>query len=205
MKKMRNNRGGFSLLEVLIVVVIAVVLVFIVASTGSNINLLNGVVNQGFQARSGVSQALQIMAAEIQSAEPSAAGAFPIDSAGTSSFTFFTNVGANSSTARVRFYLASSTIWQGVTQPTGTPAGYVTSTEVDTALVNNVIIATGTSLFSYYDTNYTGTQPAMTSTADVSQIRLVDITFLTTTTSTQAVQPQYFSSLVDLRILHSND
>ena len=177
-KKMPKQRGGFSLVEILIVIVVATIIIVVVGNVGSNMNLLNGLVSQELQSNSDVNQALQIMTMDIQSAEPSAAGAYPVSSAGTSSFAFFVNADNDPAPELVRYFLASSSIWRGVTQPTGTPPIYVTSTEMDTAMIKSVIIATGTPLFSYYDSSYTGTQPAMTSTADVSPIRLVNFHFL---------------------------
>ena len=199
-------RNGFSLIEILVVIAIATIVIVVVGNVGSNMNVLKGLVSQELQSQSSVSQELQIMTMDIQSAEPSAAGAFPINSAGTSSFAFYANADNDPNPELVHYFLASSSIWRGVTQPTGSPATYPTSTEVDTAVISNVFISTGTPLFSYYTSAYTGAQAAMTSTVDVSPIQLVGITFIVNTAQrTQAPTPQYYHSLVDIRILHSND
>lgn len=200
-----KHRAGFSLVEILIVIAIATIVVFAVANMSGNVNILNSLVSQQLQSTSNVNQALQLLSTDIRSAEPSMAGAYPIDAAGTSSFAFYTDTDGDGIAERVRYFFASSSIWRGVTQPTGTPPVYQTSTsEIVTSMIQNVIIATGTPLFSYYNASYTGTQLAMTSTIDVSPIRLAGVSFLVDTRPGQAPLPEHFSVLVDIRDLRSN-
>lgn len=197
-------RKGFSLLEVIIVVAIASTIVLVVANLGSNTNLLNNLVSQELQSKSDISQTLQIMTTAIRSASPSASGAYPIISAATSSFIFYSDTNGNGIVERVRYFLASSSIKEGLVQPTGTPATYPTSSEVVTDIVDSLVLSTSTPLFSYYNLNYTGSQLAMTSTADVSTIRLVKIAFSADIKPQQSPGPQYFSAFIDIRNLRSN-
>ena len=85
--------------------------------------------SQELQSKSDIKQTLQIVTTEIRSASASANGAYAIDSAGTSSFAFYTNLHENGIMEHVRYFFASSTIYKGVIQPTGTPASYPTSSE----------------------------------------------------------------------------
>jgi prepilin-type N-terminal cleavage/methylation domain-containing protein len=197
-------RKGFSLLEVIIVVAIASTIVLVVANLGSNTNLLNNLVSQELQSKSDISQTLQIMTTAIRSASPSASGAYPIISAATSSFIFYSDTDGDGIVERVRYFLASSSIKEGLVQPTGTPATYPTSSEVVTDIIDSLVLSTSTPLFSYYNLNYTGSQPAMTSTVDVSTIRLVKIAFSADTKPQQSPGPQYFSAFIDIRNLRSN-
>lgn len=197
-------KKGFSLIEIIIVVAIASSIVLIVSNLSGNISLLNGFVSQELQSKSDISQTLQIVTTEIRSAGLSANGAYAIVSAATSSFIFYSDVDESGPAERVRYYLASSTIYRGVISATGTPATYPTSTEVVTDMIDSVIIPSSTVLFSYYDSSYSGTQAAMTSTVDVSPIRLVRISFYADVKPQQSPGPQYFSTLVDIRNLRSN-
>lgn len=197
-------RKGFSLIEILIVVAIATSIVLVVSNLSGTVTVLNNLVSQELQAKSNVNQTLQIMTEDIQSAEPSANGSYAVDAASTSSFAFYSDPDADGIAEHVRYFLSSSTIYRGVIQPTGTPAAYPTSTEVVTAMVNNVTVPTSTPLFSYYDSSYTGTQPAMTSTAAVQSIRLIGISFSAAAGTGKSVEQQYFGMLVDIRNLRSN-
>lgn len=200
-----NRSRGFSLIEILIVVAIATSIVFVVGNLGSNTDVLNTLVGRELQSRSDIDQTLQAMTTQIRSATQSAGGAYPIVSAGTSTLTFYSNGDNGGIVERVRYFFTSSTIYEGTTQPTGTPAAYPTSGEVITSMVGGVGVPASSSLFSYYDDSYAGpTSSAMTSTADVTPIRLVGISFfvlMPAASSSPATTPQYFSRLVDIRNL----
>jgi type II secretory pathway pseudopilin PulG len=195
------------LIEVLVVVAIAAVIISVVSNFGSNVTGLDHLVTSELQAKSDINQTLQIMTEEMQSAMTSANGAFAIDSAGTSSFAFYSDMNKNGTAEWVRYYYATSTIYKGVIVPTGTPATYPTASEIVSDVADYVIVPTGTPLFSYYDSSYTGAQLPMSYPITVSNIRLVGISFLSQTnqTSTANKSPlQHFSSLVDMRNLDSN-
>lgn len=200
---MNMARRGFSLVEILIVVAIASAIVFVVSGLGSNTNVLNTLVGQELQSKAGIDQALQTMTTAIRSATESAGGSYPIVAAATSSFVFFSNGDNNGIVERVRYFLSSSTIFAGTIQPTGSPAVYPTSSEVVTDLIDNVSIPASSSLFLYYNDSYVGpTSSAMTSTADVTPIRLVGVSFyITSSSSSPSTAPQFFSRLVDIRNL----
>jgi prepilin-type N-terminal cleavage/methylation domain-containing protein len=196
------TQRGFSLVEILIVVAIASAIVFVVSGLGSNTNVLNTLVDQELQSKANVDQALQVMTTQVRSATQSANGSYPIASAGASTFIFYTNGGNSGVVERVRYFLSSSTIFAGTIQPTGTPAVYPTSSEAITDMIDNVSVPASTSLFLYYNDSYAGsTSSAMTSTADVTPIRLVGISFSVTASSSQTPAPQYFSRFVDIRNL----
>lgn len=203
----KERRRGFSLLEVLIVVAIAGTIIAVVSGFGNNVTGLNQLITSELQAKSDISQSLQIMTAEIQSAMASASGAYPISFAGTSSFAFYSDIKKNGTAEWVNYYYATSTIYKAVIVPTGTPALYPTSGETIIPFINNVIIPSGTVLFSYYDSSYTGTQSPMAYPLAIANIRLVGIAFFSQTNQTSTVNQsplEHFYSLVDIRNLDSN-
>lgn len=198
-------KQGFSLIEVLIVVAIAASLVVVASNFSGNVSGLNSLISQQLQSKSDTNATIQIITSEIQSAEFSQTGAYPIDYATTSSFAFYSDINKDGKSEHVRYFLVSSTIYKGVIEPTGTPATYPTSTEIVTDAVDNVTVGTSTPLFTYYDENYTGTQAAMSVPVIVANIRLVSMSFFSAAGSAQQSQPpQYFSALIDIRNLKSN-
>lgn len=201
---MKTMRQGFSLIEILVVVAIASAIVLVASNLNSNVSVLNSLVSQQLQSKSDITQTLQIVTTDIRSASASANGGYPIESAATSSFVFYSDPDGDGLAERIRYFLASSSIYRGITQPTGTPAVYVTSTETVTNMFDNIILSSTTPLFSYYDASYAGSQPAMTSTVDVSPIRMVGIAFSADVQPMQSPGPQFFSTLIAIRNLRSN-
>jgi prepilin-type N-terminal cleavage/methylation domain-containing protein len=201
---MKSNKG-FSLVEILIVVAIAASLVIVASNFSGNVSGLNTLISQQLQSKSDTGATLQIITSEIRSASPSQNGAYPIDAASTSSFAFYSDINKDGRTEHIRYFLSSSTIYKGVIAPTGTPATYPTSSEVVTDIIDGVTTQSSTPLFSYYDANYTGSQPRLSTPVNVSNVRLVGISFFSSAGSPQqAAPPQYFSALIDIRNLRSN-
>ena len=153
-----RKKNGFSLVEVLIVVAIAAGVVIVVGNIGTNVGNLNGFIASNLQSKSDIAQTLQIMTSEIRSAEPFAAGAYPIVSAGTSSFSFFSDINDSGAVDYVSYFLASGTIYRAVIAPTGTPATYPTSSQVLYDVIDDVSLLSSTSLFTYYGASYYGRQ-----------------------------------------------
>lgn len=199
-----HSRKGFSFLEVIIVVAIATSILLAVTGLNSNIGLLNNLVNQGLQSKSDVSQALQIMTSEVRSAEPSENGAYPVIAAGTSSFMFYSDINKDGTAEQVRYFLASSTIYKGVVESTGTPAVYPTSSEAISTLFGNITIPASSTLFTYYNSLYTGSEAPLTQPVDVSQVRLIRMGFYTTAQSNKTIGRSYNGITVDIRNLRSN-
>lgn len=203
---MRKNdtRGGFSLVEVLIASVIAVGFIFLIVAFQGNLNSLQNFTSQKLQSRQDIDQTMQIMTTAIRSAGPSSIGSYPIESASTSSFVFYSDINKDGLFDRVRYFLGTSTLQEGVTKPTGNPLVYVTSTEIVTTEINDLVMTTSTPLFSYYDANYTGAQPAMSYPLNISQIRLIKFSFYADVNASSSPTPEFFSQLVDIRNLRSN-
>lgn len=200
----RHDRRGFSLIEVLIASLIVVMFIFVLSSFQTNFNSLQSFTSENLQTRQDIDQTIQIMTTDIRSAGPSSVGGYPIESAGTSSFVFFSNIYHNGIYERVRYFVGTSTLQEGVTIPSGNPLAYVTSTEIVTTQVNDLVFRSSTPVFTYYDTNYSGTQLPMSYPITVANIRLVQFSFSADVEQSSSPTPTYFSQMVDIRNLRSN-
>lgn len=199
-----HDRRGFSLIEVLIATLIGVALIFVLSAFQGNLSLLQNFTSQKLQSDQDITQTIQLMTTAIRSAGPSSIGGYPIESAGTSSFVFYSDIYRNGIFERVRYFLGTSTLQEGVTVPSGNPLTYNTSTEVVTTEINDLVLTSSTPFFSYYDANYTGTQASMTYPIDVADIRLVQFSFYADVNQSSSPTPEYFSQMVDIRNLRSN-
>ncbi len=204
-RKFCRDRRGFSLIETIIVVAIFATMIAAVAKLRSTTDLMQSIVSQKMTSRQDIDQVLQIMSSDLRSAGPSSLGAYPIESASTSSFVFFSDVDRDGIFERERYFLTTSTIKKGIIKPSGNPLVYSTSSEVSSLVIDNVIISTTTPLFSYYDASYTGTQTSsLPMPVDITKIRVVKITIYRDSESGVAPGPSMFSTVVTIRNLRSN-
>ncbi|MDO8515933.1 MAG: prepilin-type N-terminal cleavage/methylation domain-containing protein [bacterium] len=200
--KGQRSRDGFTLLEVLIAIAISAVIVVIAGRFNGIIQSLGGLINYQLQAQQDMEIAFQGVVTDIRSMGPSSGGAYPIESAASNTLIFFSDVNRDGFADRVRYFFASSTFSRGLVAPLGTPPVYATSTEVITSLIPNVIASK--SNFQYFNSSYTGSQAAMTSTVDVSPIRTVRVTVTADVSTSSAPFPLVVSEFITIRNLRSN-
>lgn len=203
-KNVRNGKKGFSLIEVLIAISISAFIAFILASFRGNLSLLQNFLNQKLQSRQDADAAMQILQREIRSAGISSNGAYPIESASTSSLVFFSDIDADGLFEQVRYFMGTSTLQKGVIKPSGNPLTYASSSEIITTLVDNAIATSTTPVFRYYDASYTGTQQPMTYPLDVASIRMISFYLSADINASTSPQPELFTFTTDIRNLRSN-
>src|SRR3989344_1148360 len=127
LKNGKNVSRGFTLIEAVLAVGISVSIIFAVASFRNNLDSLNKFLNSELQSRQDIDPTLQLMARELRSAGPSSLGGYPIESAGTSTLVFYSDIDRDGIFERVRYFLGTNVIRKGVVEPTGNPLVYSTS------------------------------------------------------------------------------
>ena len=199
-----QDREGFSLIEVILFAAIGGAILFVVANMTRNVSQIEDFVNQKLKSRGDLEQTFQILVTDIRSAGASSGGAYPIESASTSSLVFYSDVDQDGIMEKVRYALATSTIRRGLVEPTGNPLVYASSSEVLTNIIENVIVSTSTNLFDYFDSTYYGSSSAMISPINISIIRVVKISVFVDTNPGKSPKPTLFSDTITIRNLRSN-
>ena len=120
-----------------------------------------------------------------------------------SSFTFYSNVDDDSFKERVRYFLDGTTLKKGIIKPSGTPLTYNPADEAVSELIHGVANAT-TSIFSYYDKNYDGTNQALIEPIDIATVRLVKITIVTDKDPQTPPGPMTLTTQISIRNLKDN-
>ncbi len=203
MKKIlsKNNNGGFTLAETLIVVFILTLIGTAVVKFQIDIFSLNKLNSSNIVAQESARQILKGFTAEVRSMSPSNAGAYYIDQAATSSLTFYTNIDSDSDTEKVRYFLSGNTFKKGIINPTGNT--YNSANEQLKELANGIVNAT-TSIFSYYDKSYDGTSAPLNQPVNISSIRLIKINLIIDENTSKPPSPLYMTTQVSIRNLKDN-
>jgi hypothetical protein len=144
------------------------------------------------------------MAKEIRSAETGDDGAYPLAAAATSSLTFFADIDANGTREKIRYYIASTTVYRGVIKSSGSPATYNPNTESKKLLITGVQASSTLPMFQYFDSMYAGTSTPMTYPLNLTSIRLIKTSLIIDTDPTKSPTIRTYTTQASLRNLKDN-
>src|SRR3989344_3583844 len=202
-KNKHNSKSGFTIIEILVSIFILTLIGLAVSSFAKDIFSLNRITSDSLTAQDETRRALKTMSAEIRTASPSSLGAYALAQSAMSSFTFYSNVDDDSFKERVRYFLDGTTLKKGIIKPSGTPLTYNPADEAVSELIHCVANAT-TSIFSYYDKNYDGTNQALIEPIDIATVRLVKITIVIDKDPQTPPGPVTFTTQISIRNLKDN-
>lgn len=197
---MKNNRG-FTLVEIILALGMGVIIVFVMGRFATTISGLESIINEKLSVQQDLVQLLQVLSTEIRSAEPSELGAYPIVTASSTEFTFYSDFDRDGLVDRIRYFFNTSTLEKGIITPTGLPLTYVTSSEVVIPVVTGVKV--GSSSFVYFGDTATSTANPLTYPLTLSNIRFINVS-ITADVSSSTPRPTTRSQIITIRNLRSN-
>lgn len=201
MKRERKNRSGFAILEILFGISIFVLVALALSLFARNIWIYGSAISTGLGDTDEVRTLLKKMVAEIRTAAPAETGAYLINSAVSSGFTFYSDIDDDGITERIRYFTESTNLKKGVLEPSGSPLSYNPANEAVTTALTGV---TSPSIFAYYDTNYDGTSAPLPEPISLPSVRLVKITITVDKDPNRPPTAKTFSTQVSIRNLKDN-
>jgi type II secretory pathway pseudopilin PulG len=168
----RNASRGFTLGETIVVVAIIGAVGVAVTSMITFFYRSNAYAFQQTSAVDSAHRGLDGSFRNMREASYGDDGSYPVESAATSSVTFYSDVDNDGPVEKVRLYILAGTLYRQVTNSAGSPPSYTGQTISTSTIATNVVNATSTPVFRYYDTN--GTE--LTAPADVSKVVAVATT-----------------------------
>ncbi len=196
-------KRGFTLVELLVVIGIFSVISIAVFTLGRDTFFFNGIIQDSFNTQEEAKRVIRPMATEIRAARQSVEGSYPIDTAGTSTLVFYSDINGDGNTERVRYFYSSSTIKRGIITPTGSPLKY-TGTEKVNELVHGVRNTNSQPVFEYFDSSYTGTSSPLTQPVSVSNVRLVKVNIIIDMNVNRSPTKQTVTVQAEIRNLKDN-
>jgi len=130
-------------------------------------------------------------------------GSYPIETAGITAFTFFSDINSDGLKERIRYFLSGTTLMKGVIVPLGSPLQYLSNTEVLTEIVHNVRNGS-TPIFTYYDSSYNGSTSPLSQPVSILSVRLVMITLILEGDPNRQPAPITVTTEVSIRNLKDN-
>ncbi len=166
---------GFTLIELIVGIAIFTILALGIIVLVSNI-LTSSSQQSGLLADSdqGRKLAFRIMG-EVRNGSTSNTGAYTLATADAQQLIFYSNVDGGVDIERVRYYLASGSLYRGIVKPTGSPLTYNLGSETSSVVQKNV--ANGAiPLFYYYDDTYDGTSDTfLAQPVNVTDVRMIKL------------------------------
>lgn len=204
---------GFSMVEVVVSIAIITLLTGSIVTLQRNIFMNSKVLQSSMIAQHQVRKTLEGFSSEVRSATMSAGGAYAIESAGTSSIVFFSNIDIDASIERVRYFYATSSntgstytvLKKGVTKPVGTL--YNPANEQISTVMLDVKNGTSTPIFTYFDSSYNGTASStapLVQPVSIPSIRLIKIFVAVDPNAARSPVYQTYSTQVSVRNLKDN-
>ena len=196
------SRQGLTLIEVVIAMAIMALLLVGISRMGGLLNSLGTLAGDSLQTEQGLRQALDTFTLDVRGMGQSSLGGYPMESASTSSFIFYSDVDRDGLYERVRYSFSTSTLSRGIIKPTGNPLTYATSSEIVSVAVPS-LVGSGNSL-DYFDAAYTGTSTPMTMPVDVTTIRVARLRVRSDLNIKSAPKSMSLEAVVTIRNLRSN-
>jgi type II secretory pathway pseudopilin PulG len=192
---------GFTLVEILFSVSIFIVVFLTLTLFSRNIWVYSTFISGGLENIDNSRNALKTMITEIRTAEQAETGAYMINQASGSTFSFYSDINNDGIKEKIRYFLDSGSIKKGVTEPKGSPLSYGA---VDEKISTIATYITNTSVFDYYDENYDGNSDALPFPIDITKVRLVKITLTMDKDINRSPSPMTLTSQVSIRNLKEN-
>lgn len=169
-----KTNSGFTLIEtVMVIAIVSLILGSVVSSITFFYRSNAHALEQAFAVNS-ARKGIERMIKDIRKVAYSVEGSYPVISMTTSSFSFYSDVDADTYAEKVRYFLDDTNLKKGVIDSSGTPPSYDDSNEVISIISDYVRNnAQSVVLFSYYNasgtpvTNTASTTDVVFVTADV--------------------------------------
>lgn len=176
--EIKKNTAGFTLMETIVTIFI-----FTIISLGASMIIKNIIVSsKQFKLSIENIDSSRLVAFnftnELRSASVGVDGSYPITLASSSQIIFYSSYGNSSGLVnKIRYYISGEELKKGITEPSGNPLIYNPSSEiistVETGIKNENI-----PLFYYYDSNYSGSESALSQPVNINSINYVKINML---------------------------
>lgn len=200
-KEKTNKEAGLTLLEILISIGILVSGIALVGVFTRDVADIGIDYTQRFGTEQEISLTVNEMITEFRSIMQSHEGSYPISAASSSTLTFYADRQGDGLIERIRYFLDQGTLKKGVIAPSGNPLQYNPTDEIVSDIVHNVVTDTST-IFSYYDENFTGSEAPLVFPVTISNIRMVEINI--SAQDIKQITPTSFSVRITPRNLRDN-
>jgi len=201
-KSFFSKRRGVSLIEILVVsailgLITPVLLSFVWNSVGINRRVEGAIINQR-NAR----QVMDLVKKELRKARSGAGNQYPLQLCEPNQIIYFSDIDDDGQIDRVRYYLEEGTFKRGVIKPVG--ENYPIENEQLLTVMPHIQNDETQPIFSYYNSQFTGTGNSLVEPISCGEVRLLEIRFRIDTVLELAPGAFELRSMVHFRNMKNN-
>ena len=200
-----KKKKGFTLAEVIVVVGLLALFVGLISEFQTKIFKYNSSFESGNFIGFDSQNVIKSMTKEIRSMSPSSAGSYPIEAAGTSTFSFYNDIDDGGLKEHIRYFVSDNTLKRGLIKPTGTPSVYDSGSEKFVILMSNIQNSSSTPIFNYFGSDYSAEDiTPLPSPINILDIRFVEVNVILGGDPSKLLAPVNVSTKVSIRNLKDN-
>lgn len=192
------NRG-FTLLETIMTISIFTLMMGAVSWSIVSFYRTNGYIIQQSLAIDSARRGVETMVREIKEATYSDTGAYPVVSAASQSFVFFSDIDKDNNIEKVRYFLDGSNFKKGEIEASGNPPVYQSANEAIITLSDSVRNG-GRTIFTYY--NNSGNE--ITDLGQITAVALIKVNLIINVDENRLPSEFTLYSTAQLRNLKTN-
>jgi type II secretory pathway pseudopilin PulG len=202
---MRNtpHSGGFTLLEIIMALSLGVTAMIVIGSFGADLANFGLFFGDSLQVEQELQLTFKLFNSELLAMQTSHRGDYPLVKASSNEIQFYSDVDGDGLIDEVRYFVDGRILKKGVIKPNGTPLNYDPTQEIVTEPIYD-LVPSASGVFSYYNKDYTGGEPAMVQPLDIKAVRVVRSEVLADKNPQAEPGPTRYLMMITIRNLRSN-
>ena len=202
---MRNDKSGFTLIEVMVVSMVTVVLAGAVVGLNYIIGRSQMLAFRSFTTVDETNASVSSLVKEIRTAQYGDNGAYPIEFADYQNIVFYSDIDIDGDSEKVRYFLDGTDLKKVTTEPSGVPPQYLPA-DAKTKVVATNVRNGGSPLFYYFNENYpldTLNNP-LSYPASIANVTLVQVVLRINPVEEEPNTDYILDSFTNIRLLKDN-
>ncbi len=173
---LRNKNKGFTTIEIALSIFITTLVGVAVFAFMKSVIKNSSMFQTNITSRNQIRLMFKNFSSEVRSSSFGFDGSYIIEMAGSSTFTFYSNIDKDKPTEKISYYLNNDKLMKTVIDFNVSTNKYDIGTTTKTVM-NYVHSSTSSPIFSYYDSNYDGTDSylPLSYPVNISAIRLISL------------------------------
>jgi len=168
----KKNIRGFTLVETIVVTALFSILTLAIAGVVHQFYRSNAyAIAQSAEVQS-ASRGIKLLVRDIREATFAENGSYPIVEAATSTLSLYSDIDRDENVEHISYVLEGLHLFKYVTNPTGSPPSYATTTPDETILISDYVRNTeqSTSTFRYFDDS--GSEVDGSNVTEIASVRI---------------------------------